>query len=450
VEPAERRRFLSPVVWSEGMHLSQHQFQLQSRFHQDVADFIISSLNPNSVGLIDCEFDRDALRNGAVSLLHARGVMPDGLPFRFPEDPLPEPLDVRDRFSPTAHSHRILLAIPAQRPGRANTALDGVDPGDARFLSAEADIPDETTGQDDRTVQLARKNFRLFLDSEVPEGSVTLPLARLTRDGAGAFMYDPEFIPPSLRVGASPRILTELERLTEMLQAKADSLAAERADGGDGEGEIVSFWLSHTVQSAIPPLRHHIWTRATHPEQVFLDLSRLAGALCTFSLDSSARELPVYDHQEPESCFADVFRHIRRHLDVVVSDPAYVIRLGITEPNFYAADVKDGRAFGNATWFLELSSALPPEQAATDVPRLVKVCSDKHIRRLVQSAYPGVGLVPVSALPDGTRPRPGARFFTMDRTEPCWGSITETRRVGVYVPDSVPSPDLRIHVVEGG
>ena len=105
------------------MHLSQHQFQLQSRFHQDVADVIISSLNPNSVGLIDCEFDRDALRNGAVSLLHARGVMPDGLPFRFPEDPLPEPLDVRDRFSPTAHSHRILLAIPAQRPGRANTCL---------------------------------------------------------------------------------------------------------------------------------------------------------------------------------------------------------------------------------------------------------------------------------------------------------------------------------------
>lgn len=431
------------------MHLSQHQFQLQSRFHQDVADFIISSLNPNSAGLIDCDFDRDALRNGVVSLSHARGVMPDGLPFRFPEDPLPEPLDVRERFSPTAQSHRVLLTIPAQRPGRANCALDGAEGADTRFVASEMDVPDETTGHDARTVHMARKNFRLVLDSELPDGVVSLPLARLTRDGAGAYMYDPDFIPPSLRVGASPRILMELERLTEMLQSKADSLTSERAGGGDREGELVSFWLSHTVQSAIPPLRHHVRTRASHPEQVFLDLSRLAGALCTFSLDSSARELPVYDHMEPESCFDAVLWHIRRHLDVVVSDPAYVIRLEPSEPNFYAADVSDGRAFGGATWFLEVSSSLPPDQSAANVPRLVKICSDKHIRRLVQEAFPGVRLEPVAALPDGTRARPGAHLFSMDRTQPCWGSIAETRRVGIYVPDSIPGPELRIHVVEG-
>ena len=202
------------------------------------------------------------------------------------------------------------------------------------------------------------------------------------------------------------------------------------------------------MQSAIPPLRHHVWTRASHPEQVFLDLSRLAGALCTFSLDSSARDLPVYDHLNPEECFSEVFRHVRRHLDVVVADPAYVIRLAPSEPNFYAADVNDGRAFGATRWFLEVSSAQGPDQTAAEVPRLVKVCSDKHIRRLVQEAFPGLRLDPAAALPDGTRPRPGARFFAMDRTPPCWGSIAESRRVGIYVPDAIPAPDLRIHVVD--
>jgi predicted component of type VI protein secretion system len=60
-----------------------------------------------------------------------------------------------------------------------------------------------------------------------------------------------------------------------------------------------------------------------------------------------------------------------------------------------------------------------------------------------------VRLAPVASLPDGTRARPGAHLFSMDRTQPCWGSIAETRRVGIYVPDSIPGAELRIHVVEG-
>ena len=429
------------------MHLSQHQFQLQSRFHQDLTDFVLSSLSPHSTGLVDCAFDPDQLRNGVVSLIQARGVMPDGLPFSFPEDPTPRPLDLRDRFSPTSHSHLVLLTIPAQAPGRANCSPEEAG-ADTRFLAAEREVADETTGQDAKTVRLARKNFRIVLDSEVPEGALTLPIARVTRDGAGAFVYDPDFIGPSIRVGASSRLLDELERLSEMLHAKARSLSSERASGGDPETEIVSFWLSHTVQSAIPTLEHHLRVRSSHPEQVFLDLSRLAGALCTFSLGSSARDLPVYDHREPERCFGEVLDHIRRHLDVVVADRPYVIRLRPTEPNFHAGDVADERAFaGTTTWFLEVSSSLPADALASSVTRLVKVCSDKHIRRLVQEAFPGLELSPVQALPDGTRPKSGARFFAMGRTPPCWGSIADTGRVGVYVPDAIPGATLSIHVV---
>ena len=429
------------------MHLSQHQFQLQSRFHQDLTDFILSSLSPNATGLVDCEFDPDAVRNGVVSLLHARGVMPDGLPFCFPEDPIPTPLDLRERFSPTSHSHLVLLTIPAHAHGQANCALDDVPGAGTRFLAAEREFADETTGQDAKAVRVARKNFRIVLDTEVPEGATTLPIARLTRDGAGAFTFDPDFIAPSIRIGASPRLLEELESLAGMLQSKAASLTAERASGGESETELVSFWLSHTVQSAIPPLRHHLRIRSSHPEQVFLDLSRLAGALCTFSMGSSARDLPTYDHLQPERCFGDVLQHIRRHLDVVVADAAFVIRLRSEEPTFHAADVTDDRAFAHSRWFLEVSSSLPSDALADSVTRLVKVCSDKHIRRLVQEAFPGLELTPVPTLPDGTRPRAGAQFFSIARTAPCWGSIAETRRVGVYVPDSIAGADLSIHVV---
>jgi type VI secretion system protein ImpJ len=252
------------------MHLGQHHFQLQSRFHLDVADFIISSLSPHASGLIDCQFDNDALRNGVVSILQARGVMPDGLVFRFPEDPPPPSLQLHDEFSPTAHSHLLFLAIPAFENGRANLSAEDVGATSTRFRPTEEQFADETTGADSKPVQLATKNFRLLLDRETDEGLVTLPIARLTRDGAGNFRHDPEFIPPCIRIGASTRIMTELQRLLDMLESKAAALSAERALGGAGDeaDELVSFWLSHTVQSAIPPLKHSTssWSWRVWPE----------------------------------------------------------------------------------------------------------------------------------------------------------------------------------------
>lgn len=431
------------------MHLSQHQFQLQSRFHQDVTEFILSSLNPHATGLIDCRFDEDALRNGVVSILHARGVMPDGLVFRFPEDPAPDALDIREHFSPTAQSHLLLLSIPAWIDGRASCSDPGRNGTSTRYVTSEQQLPDETTGLDPKTVHLAQKNFRIVLDTQIPDDAVTLPIARLTRDGSGNFVYDPEFVPPCVRIGASARLLTELQRLVEMLESKATALASERAAGGDGDGaaEIVNFWLSHTLQSAIPPLRHHLRLRKSHPEQLFMELSRLAGALCTFSMDASASELPNYDHADPESCFAEVLHHVRRHLDVVVAEGAHVVRLVPGKPNFLSGVVPDERAYAKTSWYLAVRSSMPRDELATGVPRLVKVCSDKHIERLVQEAFPGLALHSVPHPPAGLKPRPGVQYFRMERTDPCWASIVQTRQVGVYVPDSISQTDVSIHVL---
>lgn len=431
------------------MHLSQHQFQLQSRFHLDVTDFILSSLSPYATGLIDCQFDNDALRNGAVSVLHARGVMPDGLVFRFPEDAPPATLKLHDAFSPTAHSHVLFLAIPAFQAGGANCSTDDVAASSARFRPAEQEILDETTGGEPKPVQLAAKNFRLLLDQDAPDDFITLPIARLTRDGAGNFMYDPEFIPPCIRIGASPRIMSELSRLLDMLESKATALSSERSMGGAGDeaDELVSFWLSHTVQSAIPPLKHHLRHGRSHPEQVFMELARLAGALCTFSLDGSAAELPLYDHGDLESCFGEVHGHLRRHLDVVVAQSGYTVRIRQTSPNFFAGDVTDERAFQRGEWYLAVSSSLGREELAERVPRLVKVCSAKHIERLVQEAFPGVELQPVSTPPSGLKPRPGVSYFSMHRSEPCWTSMSQTGSVGLYLPDSVEHSGLAVHIL---
>src|SRR5436189_5594487 len=83
-------KYLSRVVWSEGMYLGPHHFQVQSRYFEDSIRFATSSLWYMAFGVVGCLLDPEALHNGTVSVIHARGVFEDGLPFHMKEcDPLP-------------------------------------------------------------------------------------------------------------------------------------------------------------------------------------------------------------------------------------------------------------------------------------------------------------------------------------------------------------------------
>lgn len=446
-------RSLSRVVWSEGMHLAQHHFQAQSRYFEDLADFALSNLFFEPWGLTGIEMDAEALYNGTVCIVHARGVMPDGLAFQFPQEPPPEPIEIRDRFSPTQDSHLVLLAIPAYRPDRANCSLNGAAPSEAvRFRPATISVLDEITGQDEKSVAVAHGNFRLILDGEPADGLVTLPLGRVRRDGSGHFVYDPEYIPPCVQIGASTRIMEILTRLVDILDAKAEALAAERRGtpgvvAGYASREIASFWLSHAVHSAVAPLRHQLRTRSAHPEALYRELARLAGSLCTFSLDAHPRDLPLYDHRALDRTFNELDRHIRRHLDVVVPTSAVRIPLRQTDASFFAGAVADRRCFGRAFWYLGVRSSAPAADVIARVPRLVKICSAQFIVRLVKEGLPGLGLEHVPSPPADLSPRLGTHYFLIERTGPAWKAIVDSGDVGIYVPAAIPDAELELTIV---
>jgi predicted component of type VI protein secretion system len=109
---------LSRVVWNEGMHLAQHHFQAQSRYFEDTIQFALSSLFFAPYGLAGCELDAEAIRNDTISLVHARGVLPDGLPFDIPGSDAP-PGSPRSRAVPQPRN-RISFSSPSQRTGRTD------------------------------------------------------------------------------------------------------------------------------------------------------------------------------------------------------------------------------------------------------------------------------------------------------------------------------------------
>jgi type VI secretion system protein ImpJ len=445
---------LGRVVWSEGMHLAQHHFQVQSRYFEDSISFALSHLFFRTYGVVGCELDADALRNGTISLVHARGTMPDGLAFHFPDgDQSPDAREIRDIFSPTQESHLVLLTIPPYRRGQSNCA-EGTngDRAQVRYVSQESAVLDETTGQDEKVVILGRKNFRLMLDAEPHEDLVTLPLARVRRDGTGHFVYDPEYIPPCLQIGASTRLLQVLSRVVEILETKSDAMAVERKSASKSmedfaAGEVANFWLSHTIHAGLAPLRHHLQSKRTHPEQLFTDFSRLAGALCTFSLDAHPRTLPVYDHDKLDECFNELDRHIRANLQVVAPTNCIKVELKSVRKFLHTGVVADKRCFGSSQWILGVRSDLSEPDVVKSVPRLVKVCSAKHIARLVKEALAGLTVEHLPVPPAAVSPRPGTQYFAVTRSGPCWETTVQTEEVGIYVPEPLSGSQLELLIV---
>src|SRR5258708_39399496 len=102
---------------------------------------------------------------------------------------------------------------------------------------------------------MGRKIFRLVLDPQAGEDILTLPLARIMRDGSGHFIFDPTFIPPCLQISASARLTTMLQRLVEILEDKSEVVAQDQqqASGkfqtGMSARQVSQFWFLHAINS---------------------------------------------------------------------------------------------------------------------------------------------------------------------------------------------------------
>ncbi|HEU4981409.1 MAG TPA: type VI secretion system baseplate subunit TssK [Acidobacteriaceae bacterium] len=445
-------KFLSRVVWSEGMYLGPHHFQTQSRYFEDSITFLAASLWRQPWGLLHAELDQKAIRNGSAVLLHASGIFPDGLTFELPNsDPAPEPRNLLEVFPSTDAMLPLYLAVPARRDNGFDCDLTA--PGaDARFSRMARTLRDETNGMDEREIDLGQKNIRLVTEAELTPGMLSIPLAQVLRDGRGHLVYDEDFIPACLRLSASEPLMLLARRLIETIGEKSATIARGakrhgRFEAGTAALDVANYWFLHALHSALPPLQHLSATSHAHPEDFFLELSRLAGALCTFALDSDPRQLPAYDHRNPGPTFRALDAHIRRHLEIVVPSNTVSLAFQPVEPYMYAAPVADERCLRRARWLLGVRSSLGESDLLKLAPRLIKVCSSKFVPELVKRALPGMTLTHVPVPPSAIRAEADMQYFAIETTGPCWEHILQTRSVGVYIPGEISQPEFDLTVI---
>jgi len=445
-------KFLSRLVWSEGMYLAPHHFQTQSRYYEDSIAFLANSLWRDPWGLLHLELDQKAIENGIASVLSASGIFSDGLAFDMPTSDSAPPLRNITTLFPTSSTELLLfLAIPARRNDGYDALLTDTST-EARYLSKTHLLRDETNGIDEREVALAHKNISIVTSSEITPQLLVMPLARVLRDTRGVLRYDKDFIPACLRISASDTLMLLLQRLLQTIGDKSETILrgsrrAQRFEPGVSALDVANYWFLHSLHSALPPLRHLIHTRHAHPADCFLELSRLAGALSTFAVDSDPRLLPEYDHCDPGAGFRALNTYIRHHLEIVVPTNTVMLEFTPAGPYFYQAPVADERCLRRARWILGIRSSIAESEQLRLVPLLTKVCSARFVPELVKRALPGMTLTHLSIPPTSIRVEPDMQYYSIDTSGACWEHILQTRNVGVYLPDELGETEFTLTAI---
>jgi type VI secretion system protein ImpJ len=322
---------------------------------------------------------------------------------------------------------------------------------DTRYSAETQSVADFNLGNEEKEVQVARKNFRVLLGSESRVGFSSLRIAQVIRTAKNTYELKRSHIAPCLDIGHSKYLLGMLQTLVGVLSNKSDSLSAGRRERGKSladftASETSNFWLLHTINSSLPELRH-IWNvRHGHPEQAYLAMTRLTGALATFSLEASLDNLPDYDHLDLGGCFEKLETQIRALVETVIVE-AYVTIPLVMDRDIWKGTIPDDRYFEDSQFFLAVSSANETGELIQKVPLRIRAAAPDQIDRLIKNALAGINLIHTPA-PPAIRMKLGNQYFALSQSGDLWQQVKNSRSIAIFTPADIKQPKLELIVLK--
>jgi type VI secretion system protein ImpJ len=367
-------------------------------------------------------------------------------------DPAPPAKPLAEHFTPEQSTVDVYLSIPHYREGGYNIAAASGAGGGARYMAASVVAQDELHSGREKRVQVARKEFRLLMESESRQGYSTLRIARVVRTPAGVFRLDPAFVPPLVDLGASPYLMTIARRLIEILGARSTELADARRRKNESladftSSDIASFWMLYTLNTHYPLIRHILESRQGHPERLFNAMATLASALTALSPDVHPRDLPVYDHDDLSGCFTTLDAKLRSLMDATLPKTHATFPLKQAQASIYAASLAEDRYFQKTRLYLGIRADIDHGELIRKTPQFVKVAAATHIENMVRHALPALPLTHSQRPPANLPVKPDFEYFSIAQSGQVWEAMTRARNVAAYVPADFPGVELELVVL---
>ena len=437
------------VMWVEGMFLRQQHFQQQDRWLEAVLRDRVGALTPFGWGLIDARPDAAALASGAFALTAARGVMPDGLSFSFPDrDPAPPAIEIDKGVV----NQTVYLVAPEARPGQRLGSMRPAGGGAAstRYVIDEVavgDAHDENT----RTVdlQVGALNLRYEIGARERPGFVAMPVARIAERGADRTVtLAPDFIPPVLGADASPVLTEHVKEVAALLQARAEMLAGQYSQVGGRSGAAIQEFMILQIINARGVVFDEMRDVARHhPETLYREMLALAGELAAFTREETRRPppFPRYDHDDLTATFAPVMEEIRRSLAWLGEQKAVRIPLQHRrKQNVFFGPIPDASLIEDARFVLIANAAMDSEEFRNAFPRQVSMGAVGEIASIVGAADRSIRIRPLAHPPQELPRMNGWLYLDVDKSTPAWGGVAKARDIAIH--HAARFPELQIQL----
>ncbi len=429
------------VVWSEGMFMSPHHMQQQDLYHENMLDARLGALLPYAWGVVAQEFDMEALRAGQVQLLRFAGVLPDGLPVAFTrgQEEAPPARLVEGHFPVSEHTLNVYLGIPKERNGVESYGPSGQVGASPRFTPKNRPISDLHAATSVMPVAFAQRNIRLLFENEHRDDFDAIKIAELSRDKSGNLVLVPTYVPPCLRIDASPYLSNELRLLLRLMVSKQRTLSSRRRHRNESAleftaSDVTLFLELNALNGVIPFLQHALESGNLPPRELYLMLIRCAGQLCTFTPDADPSTLPTFQYTQLRTTFEELFNRLNELLRAVALEQCLTVFLELGADRIFRGTLSDERLERCGQFFLTVRSELPEAQVAEQLPKLVKVACASEIRDIVHAASPGVPLKVTYRPPPEIPVQPGTSYFSLAVQDGYWKSAMRERNVALYLP----------------
>jgi len=436
------------VVWSEGMFLRPQHFQQQERHFEALLQQRSHAAEPFYWGFAKLALDRELLAMGKVALRSAEGVLPDGTPFAIPQDDeAPAPLEVPHELKDVL----ISLALPLRRRSGVEVGFGGEDSALARYEAQVQEVADTNeSGAQAAELQLAQARLVLRPAPELGGGWVGLPLVRVVeRRADGSLLLDPAYIPTVLNNGDSSTLLSLCQELHGLLRQRGEALDARLSQPGrSGTGEFGDFLMLALINRWEPVVEHWTRVRTIHPERLFQELLRLVGELATFRRDSKRPpELPAYDHDDLQGCFAPLMLELRRGLSSVLEQNAIQIEIRERQYGVHVAIIPSVEMIESCEFVLAAQAQTSPEFLRSNFPAQVKMGPVERIRDLVNLHLPGVVMSPLPVAPRDIPYHGGFTYFQVDTGHDLWRQLNKSGGLALHVSGAFPELQLELWAI---
>lgn len=438
------------VIWSQGLFLRPHHLQQHDRYFEHLLDTRCASLLAHGWGITELEIDKNLLALGKIAITSGKGIFPDGTPFSIPEDaPPPTPLPIPD----TLFNEKVYLGLPLGRQGLVETNSNDSKESLARFCPQEIDVDNNVDGHESTaTLQVGHLRLRLLLDKDDRNNFSSLELARIleTRPDKGVVL-DEAFLPTCLDCTANPKLKGFITELHGLLEHRCEALGGRVAEAGrGGVAEIADFLMLLMVNRSLPLIEHLSNLPGLHPEAFYRAALQIAGELATFtSQQKRPPAFPAYQHNDLENTFAPLMKELRHSLSMVLEQNAISIPLEERKYGVRVATINDKNLLHEAQFILAIKADVQQEALLSTFPSQVKIGPVEHIRQMVNSGLPGIGLRLLPVAPRQIPYHAGFTFFELDKTSHFWQGLEQSSAFALHVSGEFPGLELEFWTIKG-